>query len=76
MLENDVSSFNLTCPFCRRYISKVRSSGDQSPHRGDYLFCPCGGIGVLGDRTTHKWGWHVRKPTPAERIRIKGLYGN
>jgi hypothetical protein len=75
MLENDVSDYNLSCPYCRRYIAKVRSSEDQSPYHGDYFFCPCGQVGVLGDRTSHKWGWHVRKPTPSERVRIAALHG-
>jgi hypothetical protein len=75
VLENDISEYNLSCPFCRRFIAKVRSHEDQSPHRGDYLFCPCGNVGVLADRKSHWWGWHVRKPTPAERVRIASLYG-
>jgi hypothetical protein len=73
MLENDVSSFNLTCPFCYRKISRVRSAGDQSPHRGDYLFCTCGRVGVLADRRSHRWGWYVRRPTPSERMRIAAM---
>jgi hypothetical protein len=70
MLENDVSHFNLSCPFCWRKILKVRSCEDQSPYRGDYLFCPCGNVGVISDRKFNRWGWHVRKPTPKERMRI------
>jgi hypothetical protein len=76
MLENDVSNFNLTCPFCYRKIHKVRSQSDQSPYRGDYLFCSCGKVGVISDRKFNKWGWHVRRPTPKERMRIVTLSCN
>jgi hypothetical protein len=71
VLSNDVSEYNLVCPFCGGKIRSVASREDQSPHRGDYLFCAaCGGIGILTDRTMYRRGWCVRKPTRAESYRI------
>jgi hypothetical protein len=74
LLVNNVSAYGLICPFCERKIARVRSRFNQSPHNGDYLFCPCGGSGVLCDRAPKKSSrarkWRVRKPTPQERVRI------
>jgi hypothetical protein len=77
MLINDVGKYRLACPFCFRRIAHLASRTNQSPYRGDYLFCPCGEAGVLADRSSKKSSrsraWRVRKPTPQERVRIAVL---
>jgi hypothetical protein len=77
MLVNNVSVYRLVCPFCLRRLARVKSRTNQSPYRGDYLFCPCGGVSLLADRSGKKSSrtraWRLRKPTPQERLRIAVL---
>ena len=69
MTTTELSNLEVRCPYCRGKIA--RAIGDELPHIGDYAFCKgCGEVGVFTDRTMHKKGLAIRKPTIRERWSI------
>ena len=63
----DVS--DISCPWCRRVVARVRHMGSQTPHPGALAFCKgCGGVSVFTDRTSQRRGLALRKPMPWDDI--------
>ena len=65
-IETKQEGYSLTCPYCGHDIERLSCREEQTPHTGDFMVCPCGGVGVMTNRHMFGRGWRIRKPTYLE----------